>query len=77
MALARVLQRLAPELEVRIGLAHLHHGLRGPDADRDQTFVQAFAAVHGLPCFCGTRDVQALAGEKKNLTGRRRATGQV
>lgn len=65
MALARVLQRLAPELEVRIGLAHLHHGLRGPDADRDQTFVQAFAAVHGLPCFCGTRDVQALAGEKK------------
>jgi tRNA(Ile)-lysidine synthase len=65
MALVRAMLRLAPALKIRIGLAHLHHGLRGPDADRDQAFVQAFAAANSLPCFCETRDVKTLAGEKK------------
>lgn len=65
MALARAMQRLALELEIRIGLAHLNHGLRGPDADRDQAFVRQFADEHGLPCFCETRDVAALARDKK------------
>jgi tRNA(Ile)-lysidine synthase len=65
MALARAMERLAPALKIRIGLAHLHHGLRGPDADRDQAFVQTFASAHSLPCFCETRNVKTLAGEKK------------
>ncbi len=64
MALARALTHVAPELELRIGLAHLNHGLRGPDADRDQAFVQQFAEVHGLPCFSETRDIKRLAREK-------------
>ncbi len=67
MALVRAMLWLAPALKIRIGLAHLHHGLRGPDADRDQAFVQAFAAANSLPCFCETRDVKTLAGEKSSL----------
>jgi tRNA(Ile)-lysidine synthase len=65
MALVRVMMRLAPELEFRVGLAHLNHGLRGPDARHDQAFVQQFADAHGLPCFCETRDVAALSRNRK------------
>lgn len=65
MALVRVMMHLAPELEIRIGIAHLNHGLRGSDAGRDQAFVQQFADAHGLPCFCETRDVAALARKRK------------
>ncbi len=65
MALVRALLRLAPELEIRIGLAHLHHGLRGLDADRDHAFVRQFAEDHGLPCFSEIQDVKRLADEKQ------------
>ena len=65
MALVRVMMGLSTELGIRIGLAHLNHGLRNGDADLDQSFVQQFAETHGLPCFCETRDVAALAGHWK------------
>ena len=65
MALVRVMMALAPGLNLRIGLAHLNHGLRGGDAGRDQAFVQQFADAHSLPCFCETRDVAALARNRK------------
>lgn len=66
MALVRVLTHVAPEFELRIGLAHLNHGLRGMDADRDQAFVQQFADGHGLPCVSEIRDVKRLARETGN-----------
>lgn len=65
MALVRVMMALAPGLNLRIGLAHLNHGLRGEDAGHDQAFVQQFADAHGLPCFCETGDVSALARNRK------------
>jgi tRNA(Ile)-lysidine synthase len=65
MALVRVMMALAPGLDLRIGLAHLNHGLRGGDAGQDQAFVQQFADAHDLPCFCETRDVAALARNRK------------
>ncbi len=65
MALVRVMMALAPGLNLGIGLAHLNHGLRGEDAGHDQAFVQQFADAHGLPCFCETGDVSALARNRK------------
>lgn len=67
MALVRALVHLAPDLDIRVGLAHLNHGLRGRDAARDQAFVQAFATAHGLPCFYETRDVTTLA-KSRNMS---------
>ena len=63
MALARAMTHVAPQFDIRIGLAHLNHGLRGVAADRDQAFVQQFATAFGLPCFNAIRDIKRLASE--------------
>lgn len=66
VALALVLGRLAATgaLDCTLaGLAHLHHGLRGADADADARFVGALAARLGVPCVTGREDVAARARE--------------
>ena len=47
--------------EMRPHVAHLHHGLRGADADADADFVAALAARWELPCTVARVDVPALA----------------
>lgn len=65
IALARVLLCLAPDRKLRIGLAHLHHGLRGVNADHDQAFTREFAATYNLPFFCEKKDVSVLAKQTR------------
>jgi tRNA(Ile)-lysidine synthase len=43
------LQRVAREFTLSIRAAHLHHGLRGLDADRDLRFVRRLCAGLGVP----------------------------
>ena len=43
MALLHLLNRLAPDLNIRIGVAHLNHCLRGASADRDAEVVRRAA----------------------------------
>lgn len=45
------LHRLAPALRLRLAVGHVHHGLRGAEADRDRDFVARLAAERGLPFF--------------------------
>jgi len=47
------------------GAAHLHHGLRGADADADETFCAALAARTGVPFVSERADVTALARVQK------------
>ena len=47
------------------GVAHLHHGLRGADADGDAAFCRALATRLGLPVHEGRVDVAALARERR------------
>jgi tRNA(Ile)-lysidine synthetase-like protein len=63
LCLLHLLSRLAPEMGLRLHVAHLNHGLRGADADADADFVAEFAAGFGLPCTVGRADVAALARE--------------
>ncbi len=49
MVLLDVLVGLAPRLDLRLHVAHIHHGLRGRSADRDAALVKAEAACHGIP----------------------------
>lgn len=43
------LQQLAPRLGLELALGHVHHGLRGADADADLEAVRALAAKSGAP----------------------------
>src|SRR5512137_2935527 len=63
LCLLHLLRRLAPELRLWLHVAHLHHGLRGAEADADAAFVAELAECWGLPCTIGRADVAALARE--------------
>ena len=58
MALLNILGRLAARLQISLGVAHLHHGLRGADADADERFVAAAADRLNLPCHRRKADVR-------------------
>ena len=49
VALARSLAAGSKELGLVLHAAHLHHGLRGAEADGDQEFARALAVELGLP----------------------------
>ncbi len=40
---------------------HVHHGIRGAEADRDERFCKDFCDTHGIPFFSRHIDVPALA----------------
>lgn len=51
VALFHALRRLAPALGVELRAAHLNHGLRGAEADRDEAFVRRLCARWSVPLF--------------------------
>src|SRR5262245_2206281 len=56
------------------GAAHLHHGLRGAEADADERFCAALAARTGMPFVSERADVAALArAEKRSIEDAARA----
>lgn len=65
LSLLHMLCRLRKEYQLTLHVAHLHHGLRGSDADGDADFVQALATDWGLPCTVERVDVPALAREHR------------
>lgn len=64
LCLLDVLQDLAPEFRIALHVAHLHHGLRGAEADADAAFVAEIARQRGLPCTIQREDVGALAARE-------------
>ena len=66
MALLHVLTHwLMPGL--RVSAVHIHHGLRGETADRDEQFVRDYCAEHGVDFTAFHEDVAAYA-QKNGLT---------
>ena len=51
------------ERGTRVAAGHLHHGMRGADADEDETFVRGFCDERGILFYAGHTDVGALAEE--------------
>ena len=45
-------------------VVHVHHGLRGAEADRDAEFVKAEAQKLGIQCVVERRDVRSVAAER-------------
>lgn len=74
MALLHALLRLAPAHGWQVAAAHVHHGLRGEEADRDEAFVRHWCEERGIPLFVHHADVAAEAaasGEGLEEAGRR------
>ncbi len=60
VALLHILKELAPRLKISLSLAHLNHGFRGKDSDKDAEYVQELALKLGLPIIVESRDVPAF-----------------
>ena len=72
VALVRVLAARSGELGLVLHAAHLHHGLRGAEADGDLEFCRELAAKLGLPFHEARVDTaaEARADRKSGKTGR-------
>jgi tRNA(Ile)-lysidine synthase len=64
VALLRALAARSGELGLVLHAAHLHHGLRGAEADEDLAFARALAEELGLPFHEGRVDAAAEAAAK-------------
>jgi tRNA(Ile)-lysidine synthase len=64
VALLRALVDAAPEIGLVLSVAHVHHGIRGADADADAQFVADLAARFELAFH--RHDVDAPAAARKN-----------
>jgi len=61
VALLRALESRSKDLGLVLHVAHLHHGLRGAEADADQAFVRELAEELGLPFHTTRVDVAGSA----------------
>ena len=67
IALLHALNSLKNDLGFSLTVAHYHHGIRGAEADRDQTFVKEFANTLGLPFVTEKGDAPAYS-EKMGIS---------
>ncbi|HVP15213.1 MAG TPA: tRNA lysidine(34) synthetase TilS [Terriglobales bacterium] len=67
-ALLLGLHRLSAELGLDLHAAHLHHGLRGAEADADLEFVRALCARLGVPLSSARWDTKARM-RRRGLSG--------
>ena len=75
VALLRALAERSRELGLVLHAAHLHHGLRGEEADGDLAFARGLASELGLPFHEAQVDAGAAAqGERQRPSRRPPAT---
>lgn len=60
-----ILHKLRKKYNMELGVAHLNHGLRGEEAERDLQFVRTISENYGIPFFSGFRDVREYSKRKK------------
>lgn len=65
VCLLLLLDEMREELGIRLGAFHLNHGLRGAEADRDETYVRKLCEGRGIPLTVKRVDVAAYGAEKK------------
>jgi tRNA(Ile)-lysidine synthase len=74
VALLRILEILSGEYSLKITVAHLNHGLRGKEGDREEEFVRALSNKKNLPFISEKVNIGELRGKNGGSleeTGRR------
>ena len=64
VALLHALWSLRDKLSINVKAAHLNHGIRGAEADRDEAFVKWLCLKFDIPIVCETVDIPSLAKKK-------------
>lgn len=57
VCLLEALRLLAPQLRLSLFAIHIHHNIRGAEADEDRAFAESFCAKRGIPFRCICRDI--------------------
>ena len=65
MAMLHILKELQGKLDFTLRVVHVHHGIRGKEADRDQSFVENICRKWQIPCTVYCYDVPGLSREWK------------
>lgn len=65
VCLTHILNSLKNEYSVELIAAHVNHGIRGAEADRDEKFCREFCENSGIEFHVLKADIPALAKEKK------------
>ncbi|WP_242990238.1 tRNA lysidine(34) synthetase TilS [Acetobacterium bakii] len=65
LALLYFLDKYKETFGIHVGVAHLHHGLRGDAADADENFVKNFCRKNEIPFFSRRRDIKQISAEEK------------
>ncbi|MBQ9097202.1 MAG: tRNA lysidine(34) synthetase TilS [Clostridia bacterium] len=61
VCLLHMLYSLKDELDISVSAAHLHHGIRGEEADRDAEFAKSFCEKYEIPFYIEYANVPELA----------------
>lgn len=64
VCLLHILKFLSKELGIKLAAAHIHHGIRGDDADRDAEFARDICKRLDIPFYLNRADVPTLSKEK-------------
>ncbi len=67
VCLLSLLDELAGEWQLSLYVLHVHHGIRGKEADRDRDFVRKLAKERGLP-FCAVETSVPEEAKKRGMT---------
>jgi len=62
VCLLHALNSLKKEYKLQLAAAHLNHGIRGQEAERDVKFVKKLCKSWHIPCYQKTEDIPVLAG---------------
>lgn len=68
VCLLHLLYEYQDTLRISLRAAHVHHGLRGAEADRDEQFVRRFCAERNIPIEVLHADISALAKQRGQST---------
>jgi tRNA(Ile)-lysidine synthase len=63
-ALLFLLHRIKKDIAIDLGAAHVNHGLRGEESERDEAFVRKLADGLSVPCHVMRADVRAYGRER-------------
>lgn len=65
VCLLRVLGELRQEYGLTLSVIHVHHGIRGAEADRDARFTEELCRKLAIPCQVIYKDIPALAASER------------